>query len=229
MNSRRREARAFTLLELLVAMTMTAVLAGSLYATLGMAFQARRVADEAVGDIRRLELTMELMRADIRSAVVPSGILAGEFIGIDESEEAGEGLGDSLLLHCTADGGVLADGAGDIRTVEFVCEADEDGEGMVLLRRMTSNLLTTKVLDPVEEVLCRGVDAFELRYFDGVDWLDNWDSGNQDNALPLAVEVTVRLVDDEARDDDEGGLWVSRVFRVPCSSITPGAEIEVGF
>ena len=229
MNSRRRHVGGFTLLELLVALAMTAVLAGSLYATLRVAFNARRAADEAVGTVRRLELTMELMRADIRSAVVPSGILAGEFLGIDAADAAGEAHSDILLLHRTADGALATDGAGDIRRVEFMCEPAEDGEGLILLRRVTTNLLATRVVDPVDEVLCRGVGALELRYFDGVDWLDSWDSGVRDNALPLAVEVTLQLIDEEDPDNEDGGVWVSRVFQVPCSSVQPGAEIEVGF
>ena len=52
MTDRRRHARAFTLLELLVATAMTAILAGSLYATLHVAFKARRSAMEVVEPAR---------------------------------------------------------------------------------------------------------------------------------------------------------------------------------
>lgn len=217
MNNRRRQARAFTLLELLAATAMTAVLAGSLYATLHTAFKARRNATAAVEQVRKTELAVELIRADIESAVVPKGILAGVFVGEDGVNEAGQ-PSDTLILHCTADGAAQTQGAGDIRMVEFACEGDEDGKGMILLRRVTLNLLATKVEEPTEEVLCRGVRSFDLMYYDGTDWQEDWDSGTHDNTLPLAMQVTLELVAEDGTNAEEGGSWSLRVFRIPCSS-----------
>jgi len=204
---------------------MTAVLAGSLYATLHAAFRARRSATAAVAEARTAVLAVELIRADLESAVVPRGILAGGFVG----EDAVNGLGrasDALLLHRTAGGAQDTQGAGDIRTVELACEPATDGEGMALLRRVTVNLLTTQAAEPAEEVLCRGVRSLNVRYFDGADWQDAWDSGAQDNALPLAVEVTLELIGEDGARAGPGGSWVCRVFQVPCSAMTAGRQVE---
>ena len=227
MSSRPGQAHAFTLLELLVATAMTAVLAGSLYATLHVAFKARRSAVAAVEQARGAELAVELIRADIESAVVPSGILAGTFLGEDAADKAGR-PSDALMLHCTAGGAQVTEGAGDIRMVEFVCVPAEEGEGAVLLRRVTVNLLATNVQDPAEEVLCRGVRSFDLRYFDGMDWQNTWDSGVQDNALPLAVEVTLELLRQDGTETGDGGYWILRVLQVPCSSLLVGQQVLMG-
>ena len=226
MSSRSGQRRAFTLLELLVATAMTAVLAGSLYATLHVSFKARRSALAAVEHVRAAELAVEMVRADVESAVVPRGILAGTFLGEDATDAVGQ-PSDTLVLHCMADGGQATEGTGDIRKVEFACAADSDGEGMVLVRRLTLNLLATKVEDPAEEVLCRSVRSFGLRYFDGTEWLDDWDSGTEDNALPLAVEVTLELVGRRGEDTDEAGYRACRVFRIPCSSLQAGQQVEM--
>ncbi len=227
MSSRSTQARAFTLLELLAATAMTAMLAGSLYATLHVAFKARRSATESVDRARRGELAIQLLRADIESAVVPKGILAGGFLGEDATDRTGR-ASDVLMLHCAADGGQAAEGAGDIRMVELACEPDEDGEGMVLLRRITRNLLATTVEEADEEVVCRGVASFNLRYFDGVDWQDAWDSAAYDNALPRALEVTLELLNPGQTDTDEAGRLICRVFRIPCSSLSAGLQVETG-
>ena len=228
MSRRSRQPRAFTLLEMLVATAMTAVLAGSLYATLHVAFKARRSAIETVEQVRAPALAVELLRGDIESAVVPKGILAGEFLGEDATSGTGR-PSDVLVLHCTADGAQATEGAGDIRMVEFACEADDEGNGMVLLRRVTLNLLTTKVEEPVEEVICRRVRSFDLKYFDGMDWQDSWDSAALDNALPLAVEVTLEFTGDSATDTPGEGVYqVSRVLQVPCSSLSAGLQVETG-
>lgn len=231
MNSRRRQPRAFTLLELLVATAMTAVLAGSLYATLHAAFRAQRTAVSTVDEVRGAELAVELVRADLESAVVPRGILAGAFLAEDTANGDGQ-PNDALMLHCTAGGAQDTEGTGDIRMVEFACEPAEDGAGMVLLRKLTLNLLTTRVPEPAEEVLCRRVRSFNLRYFDSVEWQDTWDAGARGNVLPLAVEVTLELLPeddtkDDAKNEGRNGYRVSRVFHLSCSSLTPGRQVEV--
>ncbi|KPK84417.1 MAG: hypothetical protein AMJ81_05655 [Phycisphaerae bacterium SM23_33] len=224
----RGKARAFTLLEMLVATAMTAVLAGSLYATLHIAFKARRAALQAVEPAWKAELAVELLRADIQSAVVPSGVLAGAFVGEQQTDGAGREC-DCLLLYCTASGARQAEGVGDTRMLELLCEPEEDATGMLLLRRTTVNLLAPVTPEPAEEVLCRGVHAFGLRYFDGVDWQDNWDSTTRDNTLPSAVEVTLELEAEgpQQPETDAGGYWTSQVFLVPCSSIAPGGSVPV--
>jgi prepilin-type N-terminal cleavage/methylation domain-containing protein len=220
-SDRRRKSRAFTLLELLAATAMTAVLAGSLYATLHTAFKARDTATAAVEQMRKAELAVELIRADIESAVVPRGILAGAFLGEDGLDAAGRPA-DSLLLHCTADGAADTEGAGDIRMVELACQPADGGEGMAVVRLLTLNLLATQLAEPAEEVLCRRVRSFDLKYFDGMDWQDTWDSAAHDNVLPVAVQTTLELIAEDGTNADEGGYQVVRVFRIPCSSLTPG-------
>ena len=226
MSERRRQHAGFTLLEMLVATAMTAVLAGSLYGTLHVAFKARRSAYAAVEQVRKVELALEMIRADLESAVVPRGILAGEFLGEAASNSAGR-PSDTIVLHTVADGARDKEGTGDIRMVELACQPDEDGQGQALLRRVSVRLLATQVEEPSDEVLCRGVRSFSLRYFDGIEWQDGWDSGMQDNVLPLAVEVTLELVNEDSVDADQGGYWSSRVFRLPCSSLTTGLQIEM--
>jgi len=225
-----RRGRGFTLLEMLVAVAIMAVLAGSLYATLHIAFRARRSAMTTVENVRKLEVALDILRADIQAAVIPAGILAGAFLGEPGTGATGQ-TADSILLHATASATMPEIGTGDIHMVEFACEEDPDGSGLLLLRRVTTNLLAPTTPDPDEETLCRGIRSFAIRYFDGIDWLDTWDSTTQDNQLPAAVEVTLTLVPE---DDPEGvtdaaakGYYTSRVFLVPCSAIEPGAAMEV--
>src|SRR5689334_334451 len=87
--SRRQRRRGFTLLELLVAMTMTAIIAGSLYAALRIGFRAEAAAESAIEPIRTGELSMGLLRPDFESAVAPSGVLRGAFTGTDQTGDGG--------------------------------------------------------------------------------------------------------------------------------------------
>jgi prepilin-type N-terminal cleavage/methylation domain-containing protein len=224
MSNARKRSAAFTLFEMLVATAIMAVLAGSLYATLHVAFRARRTATSAVAEVRQVGLALELVRTDIRAAVVPRGILAGAFVGEQGTNAFGRPA-DTLLLHCTAPASQPCEGVGDIRLVELLCAQDDDGT-TALIRRVTTNLLRPTVGELDEEILCRNVYAFALRYFDGLDWLDNWDSTTQDNQLPAAIELTLQLNSRRQTQTDAGGYQMSRVFLIPSSTITAGVTTE---
>ena len=204
---------------------MTAMLAGSLYAMLHVAFKARRGADAAVAQMRRAELALELIRTDIESAVLPRGILAGEFLGEDETDRAGRPM-DSLVLHSAAGGAARTEGTGDVRMVELSCEPAEDGMAMVLVRRVSRYLLATTVEEAEPEVICRDVRALDLRYWDGTDWQDSWDSTTKDNTLPLAVEVSMELAAEEATEDGEDGYAVVRILPLACGARPEEARVQ---
>jgi type II secretion system protein J len=208
---------------MLVATAMVAMLAGALYATLHIAFKARSSALAAVENARRYGLAFEWIKADLLSAVVPNGILAGQFVG-----QAGGGIAgpqaDTLTFYAAAMDVEPTPGVGDIKKVEYSCDASSGPNGFVLVRRLTTNLLTTRDIEPNQEIICRGLRAWTIRYFDGTAWQDHWDSASQDNALPKAVEVTL----EPAQADEGESPRVSCVIALPCGQGTAAATDTAG-
>ncbi len=200
--------RGFTLLEMLTATAMVAVLAASLYTSLRVAFRARKTALAAGEATRKMTVVMAMIKADLLSAMIPNGILAGEFTG-NSGKSLGREGSDDLTFYAAATDVEPRAGVGDVKKIEYVCELQIDGGTSVLLRRVTTNLLAPTTPEPAEEILCRGVQAFTLRYFDGTTWEETWDSTSRNNALPLAVEVTVTLDDDPDRP-------LTQVLTLPC-------------
>ncbi|MHC4994097.1 MAG: type II secretion system protein GspJ [Planctomycetota bacterium] len=93
----------------------------------------------------------------------------------------------------------------DVQKVEYALMNDEDSnvdDVFMLVRRVYGNLLTDVETVPVESVVCSDVIYFNLRYYDGTDWLDDWDSETQEGALPEAVEITL----DVAREIELEGI-----------------------
>lgn len=217
---------AFTLLEMLVAMTMMSLLAVSLYASLYIAFTARHSAVSAIEPTRTAELAIELLREDIQSALPPTGILAGAFYGQDAEDSAGRDA-DTLLFHSTAQGPEETQGSRNITRIELTFVSPPAAAERVLVRRITTNLLAPETVEPAQEILCRGVLGFNLRYFNGSDWQDTWDSSLQDNALPLAVEVVLEVDRPTQEQTAESGYQLSRVFLVPCSTPATGQGTQV--
>jgi type II secretion system protein J len=214
--------QGFTLLELLIAMMMMAIIAASLYTSMSIGFRARESAEKVVEKGRSVEIAVELIKGMLASAMDPDGVLAGEFKGEDESGDSGYDA--DILTFYTADHNPGEDElASDIEKVELSVSTREDTEEKVIVRKVTTNLLSPETLDPDEEILCPNVRSMNLEYYDGSDWQDEWDSSENDNALPKAVKITIVLEKDESsdkndnNDDDEDHYEYTEIIMLPCS------------
>jgi hypothetical protein len=91
---------------------------------------------------------------------------------------------------------------------------------------VTSNLLAPVAPQPYEEVLCRSVRNFNLRYFDGTQWQDQWDSTTLGDTMPTAVEVHLEF-DVHGDDGSVRPYSLTRVFAVPCAQAASGSTETV--
>ena len=214
---------AFSLFEMLLALALISIVAASLYGSLGIAFRARRSADRVLREAAALQFALELLRPDLESAAPPKGVLAGAFIADDATADGGYDA-DTLTFYAIRAPATADDAVGcDVQRIELTLQDDDGQDGRRnLVRRVTTNLLATKATDPAEEVLCRGVRSLNLRYYDGLEWLDAWDSSTLAGELPLAIEVTLRVETSGAASSDDEPPSLTRVFLVP--SVAGGAD-----
>lgn len=206
--------RGFTLLELLVAMTIMSIIGLSLYTSLNLAFRVRDSAEAAVEKVRALEIGMLFIEEELMSALPPSGILAGAFEGENGTGTGGDDA-DTLSFFSSDNVPEEDEFACDIRKVEIGVATRDGSDEKVLVRGITTNLLSPKTLDPDEEILCGDIAALNFRYYDGSDWQNDWDSDENDNTLPEAVEITVTLAAGDS-DGDEAGDALTRTVILPC-------------
>jgi type II secretion system protein J len=215
--------RAFTLLELLVAMTMMSIIAASLYSSMSIGFKAKESAERVVEKGRAAEIAVELIKNMLTSSLIPDGILAGEFKGQDEQNEKGYDA-DNLVFHASDYAPEEGELASDIEKVEIGMDVRKDTGEHVIYRKTTINLLSPATLDPDEEILCGGVRSLNLRYYNGSDWVDEWASADNDNSLPSAVEVTIVMENTDKNGDiminDKQDLYTfTETIILPCSTM----------
>lgn len=198
------------------------MLAATLYASLTVAFKARSSAIQAVRTIRRTSMVMDYLRADLQSACVPRGTFAGLFVGMPR--EAGASLGDELSFYSTASDIQPGPGTGEIKQINYTLEADPTTGQALLYRRVQGNLGAIVAPVPTEEIIGRDIQTFTLRYFDGADWQESWDSSTLNNMLPKAIEVTLEMT----LPNQKKPSHLVQIFPIPCGQDqplpTPGAS-----
>ena len=230
----RRRRQGFTLIELLVALAMVAVLATSLYMTLQAAFKARSSATEALAPVKSAEMAMQLLREDFQNALQPAGPpstttvrLVGNFEGTQQTDDRAAAA-DDVQFFTTSYGPQHVDANGDVKEVEITVIPDPNKNDHVLVRKVLGNLTAQIQPMPDQEVLCRGVAGFSVRYYDGSEWLTNWDSTQEDNTIPAAVELTLQLNKPVKKGQPDQTYTMVRVFPLSCSTAALDTNVNSG-
>jgi general secretion pathway protein J len=186
--------RGFTLLEILVATVILAIMGLMAYRAVSEARVAVANAESHLERLRAVQRTMQLVATDFRTLTRRP-----------VRESIGDGYRAALLRDPNASSLVelsragWPNGAGTPRgTVQRVVYRLEDGK---LYREHWTVLDATLASQPVRRELIDGVERVDIRYMTpGREWITEWPQfGNSTDrdffARPLAVEVTIVLTD----------------------------------
>jgi len=220
---------AFTLLEVLVATVMFAVVVGALYSVFHGALELRERSARTSNIQVSRQYTIARIKRDLSNAMPPSGILAGPLLG--ENEESGQSSSGRIELYTAS--GIPSDlyPWGDIRKVEYSLETLSKSEleldsgeigGKILVRKISNNLLATVEETPEEEYLLKGIESTRFTFYDGEQWVESWDSTVEDDALPSAVEIRIVFV--QSTQDEQNNPPLELV--VPIVTQSPPDEEE---
>lgn len=199
--------RAFTLIEVLLALAICAIVLLAINAVFATALRLRDKTSSAVEEGIPINRTFEILRRDLRATVGPGGFLAGDFKCGAQSMGVSMGLtgeaGASGLDFFTSTGVISDDSPwGDLQEVfyELRTPADRDQAGMDLVRCVNRNLLATTITQtPDIQWLMSHVETIEFDCYDGTEWRNIWDTSTGDTNLPTAVRIRIQLATGNGR------------------------------
>ena len=196
-----KHGRAFTLIEVLLAVGIFAIVLFAINTVFFTALKLERATTRAVDERLPLNQAWAILRRDLQGAVQPmtnSYLLTRDFKSGGRSSFGATG-GGSLEFYTTT--GVISDDAAwsDLQKVRYELVASTDranAKGQELVRIITRNVLATATEQQDEQLLVSGVESIEFLCYNGSDWRSTWDTTAGDTGLPLAVKIRVQLATD---------------------------------
>ncbi|MBW2057673.1 MAG: prepilin-type N-terminal cleavage/methylation domain-containing protein [Deltaproteobacteria bacterium] len=195
----------FTLVEMVVAMVILAVLLVTAYGVFSSSYSALHRVNPARDIYHTARVVLDRMTEEIQSAYYGTGLGYTGLVGKDYEEDGApmDSLTFSTMANFDWIKGVEGVRESDFLKISYRLVKGEEEEGKVLIRRQDPAFGPLE--DDPEEFgsgargtfhLADGVWGMDLRYFDGKDWVEEWNS-TEEERLPRAVEIRLILETDD--------------------------------
>ena len=216
----------FTLMEVMFATMAFALILLVMQMTFSGALGLRNRAQKRVDQQAILSQAMTIMKRDLENMIVTGGLMAE---GIICTEMGSPDMpNDQLEFYSTT--AVVSDQFpwGDVQKVGYLLGVDPmqtvtTNLGQALMRLSLNTLpLEANEEPPVETLMLDNVRSMEFEFFDGLQWLQTWDSNVNEPAVPLAVRAMVEVFTDNPNPTGrQTRIWE---ILVPILTIKPPSE-----
>jgi type II secretion system protein J len=191
----KRKAIAFTLLEIILAVAVFAIVLGAINSVFFGALRLRNKTSETFAKILPLQQTLSIIKGDLEGILFPGGQMSGQFQTMPTGEVTIASLGMRVSPDIYTTTGVMDETSNwsEVRKVGyFLAMPTNNTSGKDLMRVVTSNLLPGTQEIPTTQWLMGGVDTMLFQFYDGQTWIETWDSTTTSN-LPTAIKVQITL------------------------------------
>ena len=204
----RNARRGLTLIEIIVALGIMALIGSISAGTLSSSIDALEAIEEAEGSTRTARIAMRRITRALELAYLTENRAAVNtyqtvFVGKDDGDE------DQVWFASLSHHRKIRDSRECDQTeiTLFTDEDPDDSDTKVLFIREAPRIDQYPDKDGRPMPLARGVSRFDLRYLDGTtgEWQDEWDTNGAEtpNRLPRAVQVVLELVSKDPNGDDD--------------------------
>lgn len=165
--------KGFTLLELLIGMSVFAIVAASVYSSLYMGVKVWKQEENLDQTMQEAVLSLKVMERALRCA----------FLNPENEKIAFEGLGERIDFFSTSP-------EGDIEKVAFYLRSNEGDNFFSLFRTTKKYMRLDDEKAPREEVINTKIRELKFKYFskDENIWYESWP---EESTLPHAVSIEV--------------------------------------
>ena len=218
----RRPESAFTLLEVMLAATILALVITAVYTTWSAGLAGWKRSATVTENLQRERIVMDTLVDLTQSAVFFNS--KDSLYEVEGTREAQTGdtisfvTGSDLLLP------QMESAAAGMRRVTIAMGSDAWGRPFLGIVNAPA-LVPERAPDPVTHILSANVCGFAVRYRDprSVSWVDQWEEGN---LIPSAIEYTVAFGVNDGRTPP---VVVTRTVELPAAQYAMQATGQGGF
>jgi general secretion pathway protein J len=185
-------SNGFTLLEVLLALTILAVVMTTIYSSFSTVGRNIESAGEVRDGTDRARTLIARLTNDIANAYI--GGVSGTFLYGKKSEtEQDKQRFDSIYLTTLTNWRKPESPEMELWEVGYFFQERPDGKGRMLMRKEKRELSTDvpRMEGGVDYELTDAIQALQFRYYNGAKWTDEWTQGG----LPNTVDIVLTLAD----------------------------------
>jgi general secretion pathway protein J len=209
----------FTLAEVLVASTISAFIALVGVGALKAVTDSAQIVDHASESVSEVRFAARMLARDLANIYFDPNPRDMKLIGASQgSAAAGPPY---VTFYMVGRAQARADQPeGDVYEVEYMLgrrEEDEDvadieAQSMILFRRLWPNPDEDRIPGGVLTAIAENISVFDIRFFDGEQWFDEWPEEME--TMPELLEVSLGMIPEGPGDP------VVETFVVNCSRLT---------
>lgn len=202
-----KRSAGFTLIEVLIAVSLTAIALTAIYGVFTAVFSARAQVEAESESAQIGRVLFERLGRELRGAWTPA--TGAKFFQATVDRD-----GRPELRFVTASTTLAATGRGGMAALRYALQPMSPGvpDRLYLLRSEEPYHLRDR-LESASSPLSGNIKSLNWRFYGANGWVESW-SANESNTLPQLVEMTIVLLDTENRetilhstfDLPEGGL-----------------------
>ena len=177
----------FTLVEVLVASTIGVFIAMVSVGALRTIMAGAEMVDSNINAAAEVRFAANMIARDLQNLYNDDDIENTKFIGTVEALEEGNYTSYLIFYTLGRTKARIDQPEGDLYEVEYYLM--QEGETSSLMRRLWPN--PSEELEPggILTVIAEDIAAFEVQYFDGEEWSEEWPEEMQ--ALPELVSISI--------------------------------------
>jgi prepilin-type N-terminal cleavage/methylation domain-containing protein len=185
-----KSAGAFTLIELVMALAIAAVVLAAINAVFFGALRLRASTVAVAEQTLPVERAVEIIKNDLVCIRPPS---TNGYIGPMGTDATAVGMTKPLLLELYTSSAQISDDVpwGDVQKIDYWLQSPTNNAahttGMDLIRGITRNLLASTPESPEPHRLLGNVQNMRFSYYDGTNWNDTWSTTLSN--VPQAIKV----------------------------------------
>jgi type II secretion system protein J len=210
-----RSARAFTLVEILIAMGILSLILAAIYSSWTAILRASKVGRDAAAAVQRARMAGRIIDEALGSAMLFSANPSYYAFIAENGDRASLSFVARLSSSFPRQG--RFEGL-DVRRLTFALEPGRDGSRNLVLRQRPLVMEMDEDERQYPLVLATHVKELKSEFWDPRldDWIDEW---KQTNSLPTLVKVTLKLGDNnfstQAREQ------ITRIVSLPAIAVAP--------